>query len=103
MKILFQILKITLLLVAITAMYFTSHFSIGSQEDWNNAIKSGFWAFYFSRLLFTLIISAFIFLFSVLLNWIFRKTVIYKRKMVLFEIVVILFFAIIMTTIAVMK
>lgn len=103
MKTVFKILKVLLLLLTISSMYLASHFTIGSQEDWNKAIESRFWEFYSSRLIFTLTIGGFIFLLSILLNWSFRKTVKYKRKMVLLEIAVILLLALTMTTIAVMK
>jgi heme/copper-type cytochrome/quinol oxidase subunit 2 len=103
MKTLFIILKITFFLLAIPVMYFASHFSIGSQDDWNNAIENWFWEFYFSRLLFTLIAGAVFLLLSILLNWAFRKKIKYKRKMVLFEIAAIVIVAIIMTSIAVLK
>jgi hypothetical protein len=103
MKPLFIILKITFFLLAIAVMYFASHFSIGSQENWNNAIENWFWEFYFSRLLFTLIAGGVFLLLSILLNWAFRNKINYKRKMVLFEIAAIVFVALIMISIAILK
>jgi len=90
-------------LVSVVGMYFVSHFSIGSQEDWNYAIETRFWEFYFSRILFTLIAGGLFLLISILLNWAFRMKVKYKRKMVLIEISAIVLVAIIMTSIAVLK
>lgn len=103
MKILFVFLKGTILLASIAGMYFASHFHIGSQEDWNYAIETRFWEFYFSRLFFTLIAGGLFLLISILLNWAFRKKVEYKRKMVLIEISAIVLVAIIMTSVAVLK
>jgi hypothetical protein len=84
-------------------MYFASHFSIGSQEDWAKAVENWFWEFYFSRLLFTLIVGGFFLLIGILLNWSFRNKVKYTKKMVWFEITAIVLVAIIMTSIAVLK
>jgi hypothetical protein len=103
MKPLFIILKITFFLLAILVMYFASHFSIGSRGAWINASENRFWEFYFSRLFFTLIAGGVFFLLSILLNWAFRNKINYKRKMVLFEIAAIVFVALIMISIAILK
>ena len=103
MKLLFWILKLVVFVFAVLGMYFASHFSIGSQEDWNKAVENWFWEFYFSRLLFTVIAGGLFLLISILLNWAFRKKARYKRKMVWIEISVIVLVAIIMTSIAVLK
>lgn len=103
MKPLFITLKITFFLLAIAVMYFASHFSIGSQENWNNAIENRFWEFYFSRLVFTLIAGGICLLISILLNWAYRKKIKIKKKIILIEISACVLVAIIMTSIAILK
>lgn len=96
-------LKIIVGIFALIGMYFASHFFIGSQENWNNVIKDRFWEFYFSRILFTFIIGGLFFLLSLLLNWIFREKIEFKKKMVLVELFSIIIIAIVMTSIAVLN
>ena len=103
MKSLFAIFKILIGLSSIAGMYFASHFSIGSKQDWDTAIQNNFWEFFFSRLLFTLIIGGLFFLVSLLLNWIFRKKVNYGKNKNLVELSALIFISIVMVSITMMK
>lgn len=84
-------------------MYLASCFFIGSQEDWDNALNNQFWEFYFSRLFFTLFVGGFIFFLGIGLNCLLQKSVKFKKEVILFEVVVILLFAIILVMIALIR
>ena len=103
MRFTYLISKIIIAVSCLIAMYLSAHFWIGSKNEWISAIENRFWEFFFSRVLFTIIVGGIFLLISNLINWVFRKKIKYKRKMVMTEVVLILLFAIVMTTIAVMK
>jgi hypothetical protein len=90
MKILFGILKGSLAISSFFAMYFMSVFSLFSTEEWDYQVKSNFEVFFFGRLLFTVIAGLIFFLLSLLLNRLFRKSVPYKKKYILFELLTII-------------
>jgi len=92
MKTLFGIFKIFIGISATITMYLTSFFWIGSKGEWENQVKSHFGEFFFSRILLTVIAGSIFFLLSLLLNWLFRKSVAYKKKYVLFEFLSIIIF-----------
>ena len=85
MKTFFIILKGSVAVGAIFAMYFAAHFSLGTKEKWDFQVENHFWEFFFYRLLFTVVAGSIFFLLSLLLNRLFRKSVAYKKKYVLFE------------------
>ena len=103
MRLTYYISKIINTVSGLIAMYFSAHFWIGSKGEWMLAVENRFWEFFLSRLLLTIIVGGIFLLISNLLNWVFRKKIKYKRKIVLIEIAVMLLFGIIITTIAVMK
>ena len=103
MKFLFIVLKLLNGGLAFLGMYFTSHFWIGTEQQWQAEINKGFWEFFFSRLLFTLIIGGLFFLVSLLLNWIFRKKVNYGKNKNLVELSALIFISIVMVSITMMK
>jgi hypothetical protein len=90
----FALLKGCIAISSFFVMFFISHFSLASKEQWNYQITNHFWEFFFLRLIVTVIAGLIFFLLSLLLNWLFRKSVPYKKKYVLFE-----FFAVIIISI----
>jgi hypothetical protein len=102
MRTLFKILKVVIWIAAIIGMYFASHFWIGTSEDWSLRIGTEFWSFFFSRLLFVVVVGGLFFLCSLLLNWLFRKQITYNTKYTLtelFSVVVLAAFMVISTMI----
>jgi hypothetical protein len=96
MKTFFIILKGYISIGAIFAMSFAAHFSLGTKEKWNFQIKNHFWEFLFSRLLFTVIAGILFFILSLLLNRLFRKSVAYKKKYILFEFIAIVIISVLL-------
>ncbi len=96
MKTLFGILKGSLAISSFFAMYFISVFSLFSTEEWDYHVKNNFEVFFFGRLLFTVVAGLIFFLFSLLLNRLFRKSVPYKKKYVLFEFISIMVIAVLL-------
>ena len=90
MKIFFIILKGNIAVGAILGMYFAAHFSLGIKEKWDFQVENNFREFFFSRLLFTVIAGSIFFLLSLLLNRLFRKSVAYQKKYILFEFIAII-------------
>ena len=73
MKTIYIVLKVVVSIASIIAIYFASHFWMGSKEDWDFAIKDRLIEFAISRFIFTLSIGSIFFSISLLLNRIFRK------------------------------
>jgi len=94
MRLLFTVLKGYIAFVTCIFIYLASHFSLGNNEDWDFMVRNYFWEFFFSRLLFTVLVGLIFFLLSLLLNRIFRKIVSYKKKYVLFEFILIVFISV---------
>lgn len=90
MKTLFGTFKILIGISAIIAMYLASSFWIGSKGEWENQVKSHLGEFFFSRLLFTMIAGSIFFLLSLLLNRLLKKSIAYKKKYILFELLAII-------------
>jgi hypothetical protein len=90
MKIIFIIIKGYIAVGAFFAMYFISHLSLMSIEEWDFQVKNNFNEFFWGRLLFTTVIGCVFFLLSLLLNRLFRKRISYKKKYVLFEFIAII-------------
>jgi len=90
MKAIFFILKGFIAIDSFFAMFFISHFSLASKEQWNYQITNNFWEFFFLRLIVTVITGLLFFLLSLLLKRLFRKSVAYKKKYVLFEFLAVI-------------
>ena len=107
MRLTYLILKIIIAISSLFAMYFASHFWIGSKDEWTSAIENGFWEFFFSRLLFTLIVGFFFFLLSLLVDYLFKNK--YKiskqliKKCSKLELIYVIFVSVILVLIAVLK
>jgi ABC-type cobalamin transport system permease subunit len=107
MRLTYLILKIIIAISSLFAMYFASHFWIGSKDEWTSAVENGFWQFFFSRLLLTVIIGFFFFLLSLLVNTLFKnKHKISKqliKKYSKLELIYVISVSIILVSIAVLK
>jgi hypothetical protein len=93
MKTLFILFKVCIAISSFFAMYFASHFSLGTKEKWDFQVENHFWEFFFSRWIFTMIAGFILFLLSLLLNRLFRKSVPYKNKYILFEFLAVIIIA----------
>jgi|WetSurMetagenome_2_1015567.scaffolds.fasta_scaffold165301_2 hypothetical protein len=90
----FALLKGYIAISSFFAMYFASLFWIGSKEEWEYQVGNHFWSFFGGRFFLVVIAGLIFFLLSLLLNWLFRKSVPYKKKYMFFE-----FFAVIIISI----
>lgn len=88
-KSIYYLLKAIILVGMIASLYFSAHFWIGTKEEWGKQVQEHFWEFWFSRFAFTLFVGAIFFLFSFLLDWIFRKVVLINRRRITIEMLTI--------------
>jgi hypothetical protein len=90
MKTFFGILKGFIAIYTFIAMYFTSLFSLSSIEEWDFQVKNNFSVFFWGRMFFTTMVGCLFLLLSLLLNRLFRKSIVYKKKYVLIEFLAII-------------
>lgn len=102
-KIIYYLFKAIIIVGMIASLYFSSHFWIGTKEEWDEQVQERFLEFWVSRLAFTLFVGAIFFLFSFLVDWIFKKIVLRNRKRIAIEILIIVILSLVFTSIAVNK
>lgn len=95
MKSIFILLKIVTGLATISGIYFASHFWLGNEEDWQEAMHADFTGFFTARLGVTILTGSLFFLISVFLNRLFRKTVKYRVRNAAIEYVLIVVISIV--------
>jgi cytochrome c biogenesis protein CcdA len=89
MKEMYYLSKGITALCCLLALYFASHFWMGSQEDWDHALQESATDFFLARFAFTLIVGLVCLLLSVFVDWLFRKSVPRSRTSVGIEFLLI--------------
>jgi hypothetical protein len=81
-------------LSCVLALWVTTYFWLGSQEEWDKAIQEQLGEFVLARFAFTLMIGLFFLLLSVFVDWLFRKSIQRSRTFFWKELLTIVFLSI---------